>query len=552
MLTRLDVENHALIAQVQLRLEPGFHAFTGETGSGKSILLGALSLLLGARAESAAVGFHSERAVVEGEFDAPALREWLRQHDLPEANPIVVRREVLRNGRSRAFINDALATAGQLKDLGNQLVDIHRQDDSGHVWDREVLCNVLDHVGGHEEVVQRFQRAWSQWSHAASAMERLERMRKSPQGDAAYLQHQVDQLQALRLGALDWEALLAELTSLSNAEGITFALNGAATACDDDDRGALTAVAAMRKHLQHAAGLDGDVEELLQRVESVMIELRDVSATLGDLLESKAPNPARLQHLRETHDHVQQAMSRHNVATCDELRGVERDLAQRIAELEGVDEALANARSQEAAARRERDTAANALTEARRMAAASLTQSLLPLLRELKMPHAQLEWEFTPCTPDAWGADTPELLFASNPGSPLLAMHKVASGGERSRFSLALKRVMAQALATPVVVLDEIDAGVSGEVAAHMGAAMQGIAHSPGTHQVLAVTHLAQVASMATHHWEVRKRTDGATTHVEVVPLSGDARVEAIAKMISGAHLTDEARKQAARLMERT
>jgi DNA repair protein RecN (Recombination protein N) len=550
MLRRLEVHNHALIAHVELEFEKGFHVFTGETGSGKSILLGALGLLLGARAESAAVGLHGDRATVEGDFDAGHLVEWLKTHGLPTTQPVVVRREVLRNGRSRAFINDALATATQLKEFGAHMVDLHGQDDLGEQFQRDTLCKVLDSVGGHHEVLEAYRRAQKHWQEAFGHLAHLKALRQSPQGDLSYLQHQVQAIESLHLESLDWPELTEELHVLTHAADITDALSHAASLCDDESRGLLGSLDQVRRKLQVAAQWDSEARELLDRVESVRIEMHDVSETLLQLTEDKAPNPERLHQLQTKHDRVMQAMKRHGVDDIQSLVLLNQSLRQQLEALDDLEANLEEVIRREETARLERDTQAMRLRKARQAAGSLLLDNLLPRLAQLKMPHAQLEWVMTPCTPDMLGADEPSLLFASNPGSALQPMHKVASGGEKSRFGLAMKRTTADALHTPVLVLDEIDTGVSGDVASHMGRSMKAIASSAGTMQVIAVTHLPQVASLADHHWEVSKTTDGATTHVHVKGLTSEERIHVIARMLSGDSITSEALGQATRLLE--
>lgn len=550
MLRRLEVHNHALIAHVELTFDKGFHVFTGETGSGKSILLGALGLLLGARAESAAVGLHGDRAMVEGDFEAGHLGEWLKHQGLPSSQPVVVRREVLRNGRSRAFINDALATASQLKEFGAHMVDLHGQDDLGDMFQRDSLCNVLDSAGGHHEVLEAYRHAQKQWQQASQNLAQLQALRQSPQGDLSYLQHQVQALEGLQLDSFDWQELTDELQGLIHAADITDALSQAASICDDETQGLLGGLDQVRRKLQIAAQWDGDAKELLDRVDSVRIEMKDVSETLFQLTDDKAPNPERLHQLQAKHDLVMQAMRRYGVDDIQSLVLLNESLRQQLESLDDLEFNWESAMRLEETARHARDAEAIRLRKARQAAGSSLVESLLPRLAQLKMPHAQLEWVMTPCTPDMLGADEPSLLFASNPGSSLQPIHKVASGGEKSRFGLAMKRTTSDALHTPVLVLDEIDTGVSGDVASHMGRSMKAIASSEGTMQVIAVTHLPQVASLADHHWEVSKTTDGATTHVHVKGLTPQERIQVIARMLSGDSITSEALGQASRLLE--
>lgn len=550
MLRRIHIHNHALIHEVELHLEEGFHVFTGETGSGKSILLGAVGLLLGQRADTAGIGLHGDRAVVEGHFSAPSIDPWLLGQDLPSAPSLFVRREVLRNGRSRVFINDAQATVGQLRELGAQLVDIHRQDEAGIALERASLCELLDAVGRHNQISEGYAKAYRVWTEVKSAWQKLRAIQQAPQGDLNYLLHQIQELQALSLQGLDWSALEAELKSLTHAADLTEGLDNVHQNLDGAGHPALAQVEHALRSLRKLAGVDGEVDTLSDRLESMRIELRDLAETAQDLSSAKMPDPTRLQALTSKHDLLLRAVKKYNVEGPERLSALLADLQQKAQDLEGLEETLVAAKQNLDQSHHVMMERGLALREARMLAAAKVTQSVVPLLSDLKMPHAQMSWDLEETPPDHLGIDTPWVLFSSNPGSPLQPLNKVASGGERARFLLALKSVLAHIHSTPVVVLDEIDTGVSGEVASFMGSAMKGIASSAHTRQVLSVTHLPQVAAQADVHWEVQKVTDGATTEVQVHRLDQEGRIRAIATMLSASSVTKEAMGQATQLLD--
>ena len=549
MLRRLKIQNHALIEEADLSFKEGFHVFTGETGSGKSILLGAVGLLLGDRADTSGVGLNGDRAVIEGEFLAPDLSVWLDDNDLPNSMGIAIRREVLRNGRSRVFINDAQATVGQLRALGSLLVSLHKQDDAGITFDRPALSHILDVAGQHAPVKDAYLKAHDAWLIAQAELNALEALSLAPSGDVHYLEHQINELDALRLHTLDWAALLAELSTLQHAHELHEGISHAANVCDGNDSGALHHIEEARRALSALQGVDEEVDEATERMLSVRIELQDLTDTLWQLQEKKQPDPSRLSQLESTHDAVVRAMRKHQVDDPEALMVKLDGLNRQLQATAGLEDSLASARALHDEKRRELETAGAALTAARQLAGEQLVALVLPKLNNLKMPHARMAWEMPRCSPDELGMEAPEIWFASNPGSPLLPLTKVASGGERSRFMLALKSVLAGIQSTPVIVLDEIDTGVSGEVATHMGRAMKAMSQSSQTKQVLSVTHLPQVAAQAEHHWEVQKTTDGASTHVQVVALEAQKRHEAIATMLSGENVTSEALGQARQLM---
>ena len=549
MLRRLRIQNHALIQEVDLTLDAGFHVFTGETGSGKSIVLGALGLLLGSRADSSSVGLHGDRATIEGEFIAPQLSEWLQNADLPDAMCIHVRREVLRNGRSRVFINDAQASVGQLREFGSRLVSIHHQDDVSVSLDRSVLCNVLDAFGDHDDIKSAYDSTYSHWVEAQRQLEKLEALARTPSGDVNYLKHQISELDNLQLQDIRWDSLTAELKSLQHAQELHEGLGLAARNIDGEDSGGMTSIDAARRALSNLEGIDDHVDEMLHRIQSLRIELQDISSTLWDLVESKQPDPRRLMELESQYDAVMHSMRKHRVEHPEELLSLRDNLQNQVSQLDSLEEQLRQTKLEATNKLHLLEASGEALNTARKKAGAHLVDRVLPLIAQLKMPHARMAWKFLECEPDALGMAIPEVWFTSNPGSTLLPLTKVASGGERARFMLALKSVLAEIQSTSVVVLDEIDTGVSGEVAMHMGQTMKAIAHAPQTQQVLAVTHLPQVAALAEHHWEVRKTTDGATTHVMVHELNSEERQHAVATMLSGTDVTPEALSQAERLM---
>ena len=549
MLRRIHIRNHALITEVELNFDEGFHVFTGETGSGKSILLGALGLLLGKRADTASVGLSSDRAVVEGWFSAPHLNTWLLDHDLPATPRLTVRREVLKNGRSRVFVNDAQASVAQLKALGERLVDIHQQHDLGISLEREALCHLLDQVGGHDRLVQTYQATYTAWVDKTETWKKLDALSKAPQGDVPYLKHQRTELEALNLAALDWTELEASLKTLSRASELTQGLEDAAHALEREDASALGQIDRALKALRGVAGVDADIDAALERAESTRIELQDLADTLDDLGRQKQPDPSKLRMLEERHDALWAATKKHNVTSPEDLLAKQRELDAQIQSLEGLADDLREAESAMNKAHKAMHDAGEDLRKARLAAGSIVAGRVLPLLGDLKMPHASMDWESEDAPADALGLDSPVIQFSSNPGSPLQPLTKVASGGERARFALALKSVLAQVQSTPVVVLDEIDTGVSGEVASFMGAAMRAIAHSNQTAQVLSVTHLPQVAAQAEHHWEVRKSTDGTTTEVDVTALDGEGKLQAIATMLSASEVTTEALGQASQLL---
>ena len=473
---------------------------------------------------------------------------WLEQHDLPDAIGIAIRREVLRNGRSRVFINDAQATVSQLRELGSLLVSLHKQDDVGITFDRPALSHVLDVAGNHSAVKTTYLEAYRAWVIAKPSWMCWKPLHGNRRAMSITYSTKSTNWRPFvshpRLGDVE-----RGIEHLQHAHELHEGISLAANACDGGESGGLHRIEEARRALANVQGVDKDVDEAIERLLSVRIELQDLTDTLWQLQERKQPDPNRLGQLESTHDAVVRAMRKHQVDDPEGLMSKLEALNRQLQAIGGLEESLTNARAEHDETWQVLETAGAALSEARRVAGEQLTALVLPKLNDLKMPHARMAWEMPRCAPDDMGMEAPEIWFASNPGSPLLPLTKVASGGERSRFMLALKSVLARIQSTPVIVLDEIDTGVSGEVAMHMGRAMKEMAQASHTQQVLSVTHLPQVAAQAEHHWEVQKTTDGASTHVQVVSLKDQQRHQAIATMLSGENVTSEALGQAKQLM---
>ena len=536
MLQRLSISNFALLEAVHLELHPGMTALTGETGSGKSILLGALGLALGDRADATVIRAGAARCTVEAEFEVQPHADWLEQRGYESTGGLILRREIAAAGRSRAFINDTPCSVAELKELGLRCVDLHGQDETRALAERTTRLRLLDRCADQAPIVHAYRTAFVHWKACEAALERAAAEASAPLADVDYLTYQLQELERLDLAHNDFAALEAEREVLLHATEHRTALYAAAAALEGDDRssGGIDALAAAGKLLQSATTTP-DTEELAARLSSVRVEVLDIARSLGGLADVTEENPERLAHLEHWIAEFERLRTKHRCADAGALRTHEEFLAASLLGVEDRAAAWERAQAEERTAYAVMHAAGEALATSRHAAALALVAQTREHLAGLKLGDAALEFVFAPMkSPDALGTEDVEVLFSANAGTAPLPLTAVASGGERSRLMLALKAATGAFALAPTIVLDEIDTGVSGDVAARMAALMRGMSQH---RQVLAITHLPQVASRAPHHLLVFKTRDVPPV-TQVVSLAGAQRVEALASMLSGSQIT--------------
>lgn len=559
MLEILQIRNYALIEALDVTWAEGLTAMTGETGSGKSIVLGALSLVLGGRADAQQVREGEAKCSVDAVFTdlPPAVGSWLREMDFDDLSvtegKLRIRREILAGGRSRAFIQDSPAKVGDLAALGPFLVDLHGQDETRALMERETRLALLDAAGSHAAVNRDFKNCFADWLTARKELAAIEKRLGGPQADGDYLDFQIRELDALKLDQVDAAALEAERDLLENASSIRFSLLAASDLLDGDSHADNSSIL---DALKRAEGLLGEAAEHMpaarewsERMGSVRIELLDLGSDISSSADGIEEDPGRLAQLNAQLDNLNRALVRHQVADVAELKQKYDALCAERLDAETLEEQRTECAKRVEKLQAELAQLGEDLTAGRQSAANVLCAQVVADVQELKMPHAQLQFAFDslPVSKwDEWGTSEVEILFSANPGSRLAPLAQVASGGERSRLMLALKATKAASQPGSTIVLDEIDTGVSGEVASRMAALMARMAEHQ---QVLTVTHLPQVAARAHHHVEVKKITDGQSTRTLVEPLNVTQRVEAIATMLSGTEITPAARAHAESLL---
>ena len=548
MLTRLHIKNFALISELTLDFKDGLTVVTGETGSGKSILLGALGLAIGARSNSLNVRHGTDLCIVEATFLSPIAKKILVDFNLEfgtDKERILIRREVRSTGKSRSFINDSLVSAGILREVGNKLVDLHGQDETRALMDRVTRLDLLDDFGGHVNVRDSYRATFSAWRTAVDTLNELEAEANQPQSDRDYLKFQLEELSELGLHSLNQEELEEEHNRLKHATELAAGLHSSFEHLDShpEGRDAISAVEHAIKEMEAIEMYSKDAFDLLERLKSVHIEMRDIALESSHLSESIQHDPARLDLINAKMEALSSALHKHNVPNAGALSLVEQELNRRIEKCDGIEEAIITARADVRVKIEALENAGKALMKAREKSGQELMDLVHHQLAPLKLPHVEMSWVFSELnTPDLVGIEDVELLFSANPGSPTQPISQIASGGERSRVMLAFKAALAKRTTVPTIVLDEIDTGVSGDVATRMASTMREM--SAGQ-QVFSVTHLAQVAASGNHHLEVSKKTNNSEAITEAVYLASKERNESIATMLSGSQVSQEARAAA-------
>lgn len=546
MLTHLHIENYAIIEHLDIDFYVGLNTITGETGAGKSILLGALGLLSGSKAEATVIGALGDQLIVEGDFDISGygMEQFFEERDLDYSAQITIRRIVSRSGKNRAFVDSQPVTLAVLKDLMGRLVDIHSQHETLFIVRSDFQREIVDAVGGNEELLNLFWNSYRSYMDSKAELDRLTQASKKSKEKGEYLEYHINRIEDLKLKAGECAELEEEQSLLANAEEIGSELAFSLDTLQQEQTGALIHLKAIHSALARAARKFSGAEQLDERVNSVYIELRDIAMELGRMVDDVVVNPVRLEFLNARLDAIYSECKKHDVQTGEELLGVLDKLKTEYSDIEGLDMAI-----QEGAKRVERYgkealSVAEKLSAARAKVVGRIEKYVLAHLVQLGMKSPQFKVELARLDQlSEHGIDSVRFLFAGGGGQQLLPLEKVASGGEMSRLMLTLKGLVAQSIKLPTIIFDEIDTGVSGAVADAMGVIIEGMGCSM---QVINITHLAQVASKGEYHFQVYKDRG---THIRL--LSQEERMEQIAAMLSGAEITDAARAQAATLLNK-
>ena len=550
MLRSLYIQNYALIEKLDIDFGSGFSVITGETGAGKSIILGAIGLLLGQRADVKSIRRGAAKCVIEARFEIAGygMQPFFEENELEYEDECILRREVYASGKSRAFINDTPASLVQMKELGEQLIDVHSQHQNLLLNKEGFQLNVLDILAHDEEELAAYQSLHREWKQAQRDLENLIALAGQNKADEDYIRFQLEQLEDAHLTAGEQEELEQEADTLSHAEEIKAGLFRAGQVMNSDEGGLLSA---LKECLNTMSGLQKvypSAGELAERLESCYIELKDISQEISGKEEEVEFNPTRLEEVNDRLNLVYTLQQKHRVSTVDELLALADDYAAKLSNITSSDEQIEELKSRSEALYNKVIKQAAVLTELRTAAAREVEKQMAARLIPLGMPNVRFRVEIgTRKEPGAHGADTVGFLFSANKNGALQNISSVASGGEIARVMLSVKAMIAGAVKLPTIVFDEIDTGVSGEIADRMADIMQEMGDSD--RQVISITHLPQIAARGRAHYKVYKQDNETETNSHIRRLTDEERVEEIAHMLSGATLTEAALNNAKALL---
>lgn len=550
MLKHLYIKSYALIDELDIELHPGFSTLTGETGAGKSIILGALSLLLGGRADSKAIKAGEKKCTVEATFEITGLNlnDFFEQEELDnESDECIIRREVLASGKSRSFINDTPVSLQQLKALTSQLIDIHSQHKNLLLNQEHFLIDTLDGVAANAHIRTEYKSLYDQYRALRQEKEELEQQIQSAKAEEDYLTFQATQLNEANLTETEQDELENELNTLSHAEEIKNALFQTSDLLQEGENNLLGQLRTCIQLLHGQAEVFNKAKELADRLDSSYIELNDIADDIGRYAEEVDFNPERLTFVNDRLNLIYTLEQKHHVSTVAELIALQEDINRRLQSLNTSDERLRELDDALNGCTKQLQKTAATLSESRQEAAKHLTENLKERLTDLGMPHTELEFAFIPKSPTPSGTDGVSLLFSANRSVPKQDVSHIASGGEIARLMLALKAATTHYAPLPTIIFDEIDTGVSGRIAEKMALTMKEMSTNG---QIISITHLPQIAARGDYQYRVFKQEEEEGTVSHIAKLSDAERIEEIAHMLSGETLTDAAIHNAQSLLD--
>lgn len=545
MLQHLHIRNYALIEDLSVDFTDGFSVITGETGAGKSILLGALGFVLGDRADTGVLFDKDKKCVVEAQFhlDNESLRPLFEENDLDFDTECILRRELNPQKKSRAFVNDTPVTLQVIKEIGSQLVDIHSQHDSLLLTDAGFQLHLLDEIAQNNDLLAEYQDHYGAYNTIKRKLDELRETASKNIAENDYLKFQLDELQKAQLQDNEYAEMEQGLNVMENAEEIKTLLVSADGLLDNTDSAILPQLNELSSALHRLGQLLPQTGELQQRVENAQVELKDIAYDLERLQDDTQFDEERMQELQERMDLLNRLMMKHHVQEFADLIRLRDEIEAKVNAFENIDKDIEQAEKALKEQTALLKQLATKLHAQREKAAKSFSADVTKLARQLSMPHAEFRITLEPlATFGHTGLDQVHFLFSANKGVDVAELSKVASGGELSRLMLSIKSVVSQHNYIPTLIFDEIDTGVSGEVAAKIGAIMQGMGSSL---QLISITHLPQVASKAQHHFFIYKDDEGSRTQSHIKLLNAEERVTEIAKMLSNDKVTSEALKAA-------
>ena len=551
MLKQLYIKNFTLIDVLDMEFRSGFSVITGETGAGKSIILGAIGLLLGQRADSKSVKMGCDKCVIEAHFDLSryGMESFFEENEIEyDAEDTIIRRELTSAGKSRAFINDTPVALTVLKDLGEQLVDVHSQHQNLLLNKQDFQLEVVDIIADDAKQMADYQQTFSRYQTLQKEVERMREEISRGQQNVEFLQFQFDELHSAQLVDGEQEELERRSETMTHAEDIKLALYEAGTALSGEANDVLGALKKAASSLHGIERVFPDVSELTSRMDSCYIELKDIDGDVNSLLEDVDFNPAELENVNNRLDCIYSLQKKYHVDSVAELLAMHDDLQRQLSMIENSDEALADLERQLADTLKELKVKADVLTKKRQKAAVMIEKQLKERLVPLGMPHVRFQITIEQETPTRSGQDKVSFLFSANTSTSLQPVSQVASGGEIARVMLSLKAMISGAVKLPTIIFDEIDTGVSGKIAEQMALMMSEMGRAE--RQVISITHLPQIAAQGATHYKVYKEERAQGTTTSMLMLNDEERIREIAQMLSGSDVTDAAIQNAKELLK--
>ena len=549
MLTKLFIQNYAIIDEIEINFSSQLNIITGETGAGKSILMGALSLILGERADSSILVNTQKKCFIEGYFTIDgktAVLDFLKANDLDTEEELVLRREIAANGKSRAFINDTPATLQQIKALASLLVDLHQQFDTLELGDTGFQREVMDALAGTEPQLVAYQKIFQQWHTAGKELAQLQLQKAAFNKELDYHQFLFNELSELGLKENELEELDNELKLLSNAEGIKTTLSKVYVDLTESEQPVVQLLKTLVNQMQGYASYHPDLQGVIERLQSSQIELQDISEEVDRINSAVHFDEKRIEWINQRLMDGYKLIKKHNVQTTAQLLQIQSELEEKLRAVLDMDDSIAAKEKQVAQLFTEANKLAEQISKARHKQSKPLEEKVNGLLGQVGMPNARLKVELKDSQLTVSGKDQIDFLFDANKSNRFEPIRKVASGGELSRLMLCIKSLVAQSIDLPTLIFDEIDTGISGEAARQVGFIMKGLAVS---RQIICITHQPQIAGKANAHFFVYKeiRNDAVKTNIRL--LNADERITAIARMLSGEKPTAAALENAKEMM---
>lgn len=549
MLSRIFIQNFALIDSLEITLNKGLQVITGETGAGKSIILGALRLILGERADAKSIQNSETKSIVEAEFNINGnFKNFFEENDLDFENQTVIRREILPTGKSRAFVNDVPVTLETLKMLSSKLIDIHSQFETSNLFDEEYQFKIIDGLSKNKTLILSYQKEFSDYKKLQKDLENFKKQLSDGNKESDYKTFLLNELNEANLDELDFEELQNQISKQVNAEAITENLSQIFTKLDLEEIGILDSFAEIKNKLSKVAGLSHEFSLLNQRLEENFLEFKDIIFELQNGAEKMETSPEILFELNSKINRINSLFVKHNVNSVEDLKKIRDDIAGEQSGFAELENDIADIEEKIADATIRLEEISSDLSKNRKKSVPVFIKKVEVLLKQLGLEKAKIEVEISDSQNfNQFGKENIQLLFQANSGFPLKPIQAAISGGERSRVMLSIKKLMAENAELPTLILDEIDTGVSGKVAEEMGNVMKEMAENM---QLIVITHLAQVAAKGNNNYKVVKQDVSGKTQSNIISLNQDEKLQEIAQLLSGSKITEAAVLQAKELMK--